>query len=454
MNILPALALTLSLSAHAASPFAGDTYTAADWAAACDNTGTCRMAGYQADGDSPFSILFVRPAGAKSAVSAYLTLQEGGEAGGPEMKLVGNGGELFLNGKSLGRVKFPQEGPAKLTQGQVRALLAAYASRPPFTLEEAQGQGRIWLLPDQAFNREEWMEKGEIRLFYAQWLDMTRKDKEDGKYYNTDTLKQKRVKIFYGGRPLAEVIPDNYTTAVIPEEGRAAFQTALQRENTLELRSGKSVWQLSHDNAWAVLRFTDLYQHKDGTPHALVLRGKSNKPVPAASPAPKIRAARVPNEKAAREYAPGSASYKRLYRLIRKPYTAQDCGTMGDGDGGSIKIYPLGGGKALLETTCNTFAYNSDNFYALTDAKAQRILKVLPQGLGGYGGYVEDKKGWVTLSGSHKGRGPADCWSTKEYVWDGKEFAKSGEAADLLCKGFPGGAWNMIKYSADIIPPK
>ena len=41
-----------------------------DWELACDNTGTCRAAGYQSDDDfeQPISMLLTRQAGAKSAV--------------------------------------------------------------------------------------------------------------------------------------------------------------------------------------------------------------------------------------------------------------------------------------------------------------------------------------------------------------------------------------------------
>lgn len=34
-----------------------------DWDLICDNTGTCRMAGYQENRDDPVSILFTREAG-------------------------------------------------------------------------------------------------------------------------------------------------------------------------------------------------------------------------------------------------------------------------------------------------------------------------------------------------------------------------------------------------------
>ena len=45
-----------------------------DWELACDNTGTCRAAGYQSDDnfEQPISMLLTRQAGAKTAVQGQL----------------------------------------------------------------------------------------------------------------------------------------------------------------------------------------------------------------------------------------------------------------------------------------------------------------------------------------------------------------------------------------------
>ena len=98
---------------------------------------------------------------------------------------------------------------------------------------------------------------------------------------------------------------------------------------------------------------------------------------------------------------------------------------------------PLSGGKVLIETGCELFAYNSNGFFAVADSKFNRLYTVLEDSsLGGYGGFDVDKNGTATLSGNQKGRGLGDCWSTVEYVWDGKAFIRSKSESDTQCKGF------------------
>jgi len=83
---------------------------------------------------------------------------------------------------------------------------------------------------------------------------------------------------------------------------------------------------------------------------------------------------------------------------------------------------------------------NINGFFAIADSKFNRLYTVLEDSsLGGYGGFDADKNGTATLSGNQKGRGLGDCWSTVEYVWDGKAFIRSKSESDTQCKGFAGG---------------
>ena len=93
-----------------------------DWDLVCDNTGTCRMAGYQEKGDDPVSILFTRAAGENAAVEGKFTILPFGEADRDVQ--VGQDIEIWLNGKSLGKVKhISDDAPDKLTEEQTKALL-------------------------------------------------------------------------------------------------------------------------------------------------------------------------------------------------------------------------------------------------------------------------------------------------------------------------------------------
>ena len=94
-----------------------------DWDLVCDNTGTCRIAGYQEKGDDPVSILFTRAAGENATVEGKLTILPFGEADRDVQ--VGQDIEIWLNGKSLGKVKhISDDAPDKLTEEQTKALLS------------------------------------------------------------------------------------------------------------------------------------------------------------------------------------------------------------------------------------------------------------------------------------------------------------------------------------------
>ena len=93
-----------------------------DWDLVCDNTGTCRMAGYQDESSDPVSILFTRAAGENAAVEGKFTILPFGEADHDVQ--VGQDIEIWLNGKSLGKVKhISDDAPDKLTEEQTKALL-------------------------------------------------------------------------------------------------------------------------------------------------------------------------------------------------------------------------------------------------------------------------------------------------------------------------------------------
>ena len=67
LALLPATAL--------AAPLQGFYDNFDDWDIACDNTGTCRIAGYQEDyGTHPISVLFTRPAGANAPVQGQIAV--------------------------------------------------------------------------------------------------------------------------------------------------------------------------------------------------------------------------------------------------------------------------------------------------------------------------------------------------------------------------------------------
>ena len=113
----------LPLSAMAASTSIKGIGNYQDWDLVCDNTGTCRMAGYQDESSDPVSILFTRAAGENAAVEGKFTILPFGETDRDVQ--VGQDIEIWLNGKSLGKVKhISDDAPDKLTEEQTKALLS------------------------------------------------------------------------------------------------------------------------------------------------------------------------------------------------------------------------------------------------------------------------------------------------------------------------------------------
>lgn len=100
-----------------------------DWQLVCDNTRTCRMAGYQTDftSDFPASILLTRQAGNRAEITGDIKL--GGDKNGSNKALLELGNRhrvsLFIDGKDLGETTSSSLGAgyAALSSSQVKTLL-------------------------------------------------------------------------------------------------------------------------------------------------------------------------------------------------------------------------------------------------------------------------------------------------------------------------------------------
>lgn len=107
----------------------GDTFAHKDWQLACDNTRTCRAAGYQEEGgERAVSVLLTRPAGPRAAVTGQLRLGDFNEgdqawmAALPERASVG----LWIDGQRVGALALDKGlSSADLPLPLVDALLAA-----------------------------------------------------------------------------------------------------------------------------------------------------------------------------------------------------------------------------------------------------------------------------------------------------------------------------------------
>lgn len=146
--LAPCLAI-LSLGAQAAPPSAGLSFSHNDWQLVCDNTRTCRAAGYNADdGPNPVSVLLTRLAGPGQAVTGELTLGDYGADGrAPKLPAVLTL-SMRVNGRAVGQVVIDTKlnMSADLSTAQVNALLAAL---PRASTIEWVGGGNSWQLSDK-----------------------------------------------------------------------------------------------------------------------------------------------------------------------------------------------------------------------------------------------------------------------------------------------------------------
>jgi hypothetical protein len=148
-SFFAALALTLlSLSAQSADRHSGVNFWHDDWELVCDNTGTCRAAGYQSDDDeSAVSVLLTRKAGPRQPVTAELMIgnysDEDTLAEFPSVFKL----SMRINGQDLGQVSMHKDSPvANLSARQTGALLASLARTS--AIEWRAGEHR-WRLSDK-----------------------------------------------------------------------------------------------------------------------------------------------------------------------------------------------------------------------------------------------------------------------------------------------------------------
>jgi len=145
--LLPLLMLAPWLPAHAAPAAAvsGLSFTHNDWTLACDNTRTCRAAGYQNDedgGNAPVSILLTRLAGPDQPVKAEVMLGQYDETKLPKQL------SLQINDTKLGALAYKAaDGTAVLSPAQVKTLLSTLTGTSRIVL--TGNDGKRWTVSDR-----------------------------------------------------------------------------------------------------------------------------------------------------------------------------------------------------------------------------------------------------------------------------------------------------------------
>ncbi|MDB5957233.1 DUF1176 domain-containing protein [Ramlibacter sp.] len=333
-----AFGLVLALSALGGPCLAqGLFFEQDDWQLVCDNTRTCRAAGYQAEGVEPaVSVLLTREAGRGHAVT----------------------GQVML-------------GP----------LDASSAKLPPLTLQ-------------------------------------------------------------IGGKALGPLaVTGAEEAAVLSPPQVAAVLDALVHTADIAVAGGGQRWHLSGAGAAAALLKMDEAQGRLGTPGAVVRKGtRREDAVLPPLPKPAVQAVALP---------PAHARDARLVatilpRLRPSPKICPDYSEPAE----PAKIWRLDGGKLLFSMRCWLAAYNAGyGYWVVNDKPPYQPVLVTTDG-------TDFEPETSRIIAMQKGRGPADCFSMEQWVWDGARFVHTASGTTGLCRGVTaGGPWDLPTLVTDVRPP-
>ena len=344
---LPALLLSapllLAMPALRAADLPQARFSHGDWELACDNTRTCRAAGYSPDGvELSVSVLLTRQAGPDQSVTGQVKIGRYGE--NPVVDALPKRFRLNLqiDGKAHGTVAFDADSlQGSLDATQVSALLAA-----------------------------------------------------------------------------------------------------LTRRSRLEFVRNKHTWALSDSGAAAVLLKMDEFQGRLGTPGAIIRRGKRPEsgvlpslPGLSVKPGP-LAPARAGDKDWVKQQGP--ALRKALRAALRNDETDY-CPDLTEPDP-SIQEAPtatrLTDTRLLVATRCWSGAYNVGyGYWIINQAPPYQPELVTTSG-------SEYQAG--VLTATQKGRGLGDCWSSDEWLWDGRNFVLTHSTTTGMCRLIvPGGAWDL-----------
>jgi len=202
-------------------------------------------------------------------------------------------------------------------------------------------------------------------------------------------------------------------------------------------------WVLSDKGSAAVLIKMDEYQKRLNTVGASYKKGtKNEKNVLAPKTVPLIYAQKISSDE---EVILAPKAMKNLYAAL--PFDEEECSIDKDYDNENIKVFELSSTKALASRLCWRAAYNEGIAYWIINKKQPFNPKhVTNEGSEFYVG--DDGVGFISMS--QKWRGVGDCWSLKDFVWDGTKFQISNESSTGLCRGFAGGAWSLPTLISNI----
>lgn len=334
-------------SASATHTATGFYFQNKDWEIACDNTRTCRAAGYHVENhEMSISVLFTRNAGVNENVTAQLMLgnyRESSEA-------------LF----------------AKLPQIFKLAMLI------------------------------------------------------DGK--KVDSLE----------------ISQSSLVANLSENQIVLLIRALRKDALIEWKFGKHVWTLSGAGASSILLKMDEFQGRVGTRTALYRVGSANihkvlppLPLPVVEQKPPLPF-RATDKSLIEKYS-DQIRQSLIGSLNKDDYCLEISDELENAN--EVRepiqlVHRLTENQVLVSTFCWRGSYNRGTGYWVIEDKAPFHAKLVTTN--------SSEIYNLNILAQQKGRGLGDCWSSDEWIWDGKNFVHSASSTSGMCRLMaPGGAWTL-----------
>jgi len=238
-------------------------------------------------------------------------------------------------------------------------------------------------------------------------------------------------------RPVGSVRLDpKSNTGSLSQAQAQALLPALQKDELVAWSADRTTWTISTAGANAVLLKMDEFQGRLDTPGALVRKG--NKPegnvLPAVTP-PNITPGPVSRDK--RPVTLSAAQARDLTPALRRTARDGSCELLDakQDEAAELDIRKLTKDKLLVSHTCWQAAYNTGDGYWVANAQAPYAPVLVTTSATDYDGGV--------ISSMQKGRGIGDCVGTATWTWNGHTFVQTSAATTGMCRGFPGGAWEL-----------
>lgn len=224
-----------------------------------------------------------------------------------------------------------------------------------------------------------------------------------------------------------------------PAQARAVLPELLTNDEAT-VSVGSQSWTLSLEGANAVLLKMDEVQRRLGTPGAIVRRG--NRPESSVRPAvaPPVVRNVVPVET-----RPGDAALAAaIFPQLDLTGAIEQCNGF-KADPARFEINRLTASKVLVSLGCGVGAYN----FLTMNWRANDRPPFQPEELEADGEFSPDG----SMTSAMKVRGVGDCWSSRTWQFDGRDFVLVKDVVDTLCRGFAGGAWQLESYTATLAKP-